>query len=68
MFNECFYCAGEIVSQVESVAFAVLNDGKGHCSHFASALGAKKQPVLLAKLGGPDGIFDKVVVEFDSSI
>ena len=28
----------------------------------------RSEPVLLAKLGGPDRVFDEVVVEFDSSI
>ena len=68
LFNKRLHRAGEVISQVETVAFTVLNDGKGYCCHFTSPLRAKKEPVLLAKLGGPDRVFDEVVVEFDSSI
>ena len=68
LFNECLHRAGEVVSQVEVVAFAVLNDGEGYRCHFTSPLRAKKEPVLLAKLGGSDRVFDKVIVELDSTI
>ena len=68
VFDETFHGGGQILPKVESLPFAVLDEGKGHGSKSPSSLGAKKHPVLGTQLRRANGIFDEVVAEFDPPI
>jgi hypothetical protein len=50
------------------VATAALNERVDHRAAFSGAGGSEEQPVLLSEGGGPNRVFDQVVVDFNQRI
>ena len=58
----------EVGERVATVAADLLDEGVDDGAAPASVLAADEHPVLVAELGGPDGVFGKVVVELDLAV
>ena len=58
----------EIVTRIDPETAAVLDEGVDDGGFFASMLGTDEEPVLGSELGGPDGVFDEVVVDLDTAV
>lgn len=64
--------AGEDVPEVgvgiKAAAAAALDDGVEDGAAVAGGVGTDEEPVFLAQGGGPDGVLDEVVVDFDPAV
>ena len=58
----------QIGVRIESATSAALDDGVEDGAAFPGLGFANEQPVFLSEGGGPDGIFDEVLVDLDASV
>ena len=59
---------GEVFTNINFQAAAVFHDGVEDGAFAPGLAVSNEQPVFLAKLGRPDGVFNQVVVDLDPAV
>ena len=55
----------EVGEKIRAVTADLLDEGVNDCAAPAGALAADEHPILVAELGGADGVFGKIIVELN---